>query len=114
MTADAAFAGARLTKGDPTRTVQNEAVRHKLLPAMLSKAQRLAEGQLQQFRQRGLATMGRQLDAEIARLEDLQVRNPHVRPEEIDALRQQRESLAAAIESTTLRLDAVRLVLRLK
>ncbi|MBE2283624.1 MAG: DEAD/DEAH box helicase family protein [Prosthecobacter sp.] len=114
LTADAAFAGARLTKGDPTRTVQNEAVRHKLLPAMLSKAQRLAEGQLQQFRQRGLATMGRQLDAEIARLEDLQVRNPHVRPEEIDALRQQRESLAAAIESTTLRLDAVRLVLRLK
>lgn len=114
LTADAAFSRARLTKGDPTRTVQNEAVRHKLLPAMLSKAQQLAEAQLQQFKQRGLATMERQLEAEIARLEDLQARNPHVRPEEIAALRQQRDSLATAIESTTLRLDAVRLVLRLK
>jgi hypothetical protein len=44
----------------------------------------------------------------------LQARNPHVRTEEIAALRDQRDALAAAIGSTTLRLDAVRLVLRLK
>ena len=58
--------------------------------------------------------MRKQMDEEIARLEDLQARNPHVRAEEITALREQRDALAAAIGSTTLRLDAVRLVLRLK
>jgi ATP-dependent helicase HepA len=114
LTADAAFSRAKLTSGDTTRTVQNEAMRHKLLPSMLSKAQQLAEAQLRQLKQRGLASMRKQLDAEIARLEDLQSRNPHVRLEEITALQQQRDSLASVIESTTPRLDAVRLVLRLK
>jgi ATP-dependent helicase HepA len=114
LTSDATFSRAKLTSGDPTRTVQNEVVRHKLLPAMLSKAQQLAEAQLRQLKQRGLASMRRQLDDEIARLEDLQSRNPHVRPEEITALQQQRDSLATVIESTSLRLDSVRLVLRLK
>lgn len=114
LTSDAAFSRAKLTSGDPTRTVQNEAVRHKLLPTMLSKAQQLAESQLQQLKQRGLTAMRKQLDDEIARLEDLQSRNPHIRLEEISALQHQRDSLASVIESTTLRLDAVRLVLRLK
>jgi ATP-dependent helicase HepA len=110
----ATFARAKLTAGDPVRTVQNEAVRHKLLPSMLGKAQQLAEVQLKTLKQRGLTAMRKHLDDEIARLEDLQSRNPHVRTEEITALQQQRDSLASAIESTTLRLDAVRLVLRLK
>lgn len=114
LTSDAAFSRAKLTPGDPTRTVQNDAVRHKLLPTMLSKAEQLAEAQLQQLKQRGLASMCKHLDDEVARLEDLQARNPHIRPEEIAALRDQRTALAAAIGSTVLRLDAVRLVLRLK
>jgi ATP-dependent helicase HepA len=58
--------------------------------------------------------MRKHLDDEIARLEDLQTRNPQVRPEEITAFCAQREALASAIQSTALRLDAVRLVLRLK
>lgn len=114
LTADPAFVRAKLTAGDPTRTVENEAVRHKLLPTMLAKAQQLAEGQLQQFKVRGIKAMQKQLDDEITRLEDLQARNPHIRPEEIAALRDQRQSLSAVIESTTLRLDAVRLLLRLR
>lgn len=114
LTTDPAFVRAKLTSGDPTRTVENEAVRHKLLPTMLAKAQQLAEGQLQQFKVRGIKAMQKQLDDEITRLEDLQARNPHIRPEEIAALRDQRQSLSAVIESTTLRLDAVRLLLRLR
>lgn len=114
LTADATFSSAKLTVGSPERTVQNEPVRHKLLPSMLSKAQQFAEQQLQSLKRRGVTTMRKQLDDEISRLEDLQTRNPHVRPEEIAALKQQRDALAAAIESTTVRLDAVRLVLRLK
>ncbi len=114
LTADPAFTRAKLTPADPTRTVENEAVRHKLLPSMLGKAQQFAETQLQALQQRALSAMRQQMDDEIARLEDLQSRNPHVRSEEIDALRHQREALATAIQSTTLRLDAVRLVLRLK
>ena len=114
LSADPAFTRARLSAGDPTRTVENEAVRHKLLPTMLGKAQQLAEAQLKTLQQRAASAMRKQMDEEIARLEDLQARNPHVRPEEITALRDQREALAAAISTSTLRLDAVRLVLRLK
>lgn len=114
VTTDAAFTRAKLTAGDPTRTVENSAVRHKLLPAMLEKAQQLAEAQLKALKQRGLAAMRKQLDEEIARLEDLQSRNPHVRPEEISALKEQREALAGVIGATGLRLDAVRLVLRMR
>lgn len=114
LTSDPAFVRAKLASGDPSRTVQNDAVRHKLLPMMLDKCQAMAEAQLKTLKQRGLAAMRKQMDEEIARLEDLQSRNPHVRPEEITALSGQRDALAAAIASTTLRLDAVRLVLRLK
>jgi ATP-dependent helicase HepA len=114
LTGDAAFTRAKLSAGDPKRTVENDTVRHKLLPGMLSKAEGLAEVQLKQFKKRGLASMRKHLDEEIARLEDLQSRNPHIRPEEITALTDQRAALTAAIESTTLRLDAVRLVLRLR
>lgn len=114
LSADAAFTRAKLTPGDPTRTVENETVRHKLLPTMLGKAQQLAEAQLKSLQQRATAAMRKQMDEEISRLEDLQARNPHVRPEEISALRDQRDALAAAIGATTVRLDAVRLVLRLR
>ena len=114
LTGDDAFTRAKLSAGDPKRTVENDTVRHKLLPGMLSKAEGLAEVQLKQFKKRGLASMRKHLDEEIARLEDLQSRNPHIRPEEITALTDQRDALTAAIESTTLRLDAVRLVLRLR
>ncbi|MBB5034415.1 helicase-related protein [Prosthecobacter vanneervenii] len=114
LSADAAFTRARLSPGDPTRTVENETVRHKLLPTMLGKAQQLAETQLKTLQQRAVTAMRKQLDEEISRLEDLQARNPHVRSEEITALRDQRDALAAAISASSLRLDAVRLVLRLK
>lgn len=114
LTSDASFTRAKLAAGDPKRTVENDVVRHKLLPAMLAKAQKLAEAHLQSLKQRGQATMRKQLDDEIARLEDLQSRNPHVRPEEISSMRQQRDALDAVISATQLRLDSVRLILRLK
>jgi ATP-dependent helicase HepA len=81
---------------------------------MLARAQKLAEKQLAALQKKALTAMRQQLDAEISRLEDLMSRNPHVRPEEVAALVDQRESLAAAIQSAVVRLDAVRLILRLK
>lgn len=81
---------------------------------MLGKAQQLAETQLKALQQRAIITMRKHLDEEIIRLEDLQSRNPHIRAEEISALSDQRDALTVAIESSALRLDAVRLVLRLK
>lgn len=114
ISADAAFARARLSSGDPSRTVENAAVRHKLFPAMLTKAQQMAEQQLHALKQRGLTAMTRHLDEEITRLEDLASRNSQVRPEEITALKEQRQALVSAIESTGLRLDALRLIVRLK
>jgi hypothetical protein len=38
--------------------------------------------------------------------------NDHVRPEELDALREQQAALSAAISAARLRLDTVRLIYR--
>ena len=54
-----------------------------------------------------------QLDDEIERLEDLRELNDHVRPEEIAAVAQQKADLVAALATTPLRLDAVRLIWRM-
>jgi ATP-dependent helicase HepA len=50
------------------------------------------------------------LSAEIARLEALARINPGVRAEELEALRDERERLLAALPTARPRLDALRLV----
>jgi ATP-dependent helicase HepA len=53
-----------------------------------------------------------QLQGEIERLEVLREINDHVRPAEIEAARQQKSELQAALAGSRLRLDAVRLIMR--
>jgi ATP-dependent helicase HepA len=80
---------------------------------MLSKAQALAGDRMKTLVADAAAAMNTQLAAEIERLETLRTINDHVRPEEIAALQQQKNELQSAIESARLRLDSLRLVLRL-
>ena len=112
QSADAQLAAAKLEKGDIFRLLDRGPMKQKLLPAMLAGAQAIAAKQLPALIQRATKEMSAQLDAEIERLETLRSINDHVRPEEIEMLRTQKAALAAAISTTRLRLDALRLILR--
>lgn len=57
--------------------------------------------------------MAAQLQDEIERLEALSEVNDHVTPEELAALRTQKDELHAAIASARLRMDALKLILRM-
>lgn len=108
---DAAYLQAKIEKGTPTRLLENAGIKRKIFPAMLGKARKLAEAEMQSLVTEATATMKAQLQAEIDRLEDLRQINDHVRPEEIDAVRTQMLSLEEALASARLRLDTLRLVL---
>jgi len=100
-----------LEKADVFRLLDRGAVKKKLLPAMLEKAQGFAAARMQAEVAAATVTMETSLQNEIDRLENLKAVNDHVRNEEIDALKTQKGELKAAIEAAHLRLDAVRLIL---
>jgi ATP-dependent helicase HepA len=111
-TEDEALSTAQLEKGDIFRLLDRGAVKKRLLPAMLAKAQELAAVRMQALVEGATRSMSGQLQAEIARLEDLSRLNDHVHPAEIAALREQQEALRTAIAGARLRLDALRLIFR--
>jgi len=112
-TDDDALAAAQFEKGDIFRLLDRGAVKKKLLPAMLAKAQALASERAQRLIEAASTAMTIQLRNEIERLEDLRQINDHVRPEEIAAARQQQTDLQTAIAAGRLRLDALRLIFRI-
>jgi ATP-dependent helicase HepA len=77
---------------------------------MLEKARALADAQGDALAEAATARARAALDAEIARLEALARVNPAVRPEEVQALREEREQLLAVLPQARPRLDALRLV----
>ena len=111
---DAGFSSARLEKGSPARLLENPAMKRKILPAMISKAQSMAAEETRALAGAATARMKEKLRDELNRLEDLRQINDHVRPEEIESLRSQMAALEAALSSARARLDAVRLVLQVK
>jgi ATP-dependent helicase HepA len=113
LTDDEEVAAAKLEKGDIFRLLDRGAVKKKLLPAMLENAQALATERSQRLIESANSAMTMQLRSEIERLEDLRQINDHVRPEEIEAVRQQQADLQAAITAARLRMDAVRLIFRI-
>jgi ATP-dependent helicase HepA len=113
LTEDEALAGASLEKGDVFRLLDRGAVRKKILPAMLAKAQEIANTKMALIVEGASRAMDSQVQGEIDRLEDLQQLNENVRPDEIDALRNHKEGLRAAIATARLRVDALRLIFRM-
>jgi ATP-dependent helicase HepA len=109
---DAALLAAKLQAGDIFRLLDKASVKKKLLPAMLAKAQLVASERMARIVEATRSAMELQLQDEIERLEDLAQINDHVRSEEIEAARKQKTDLSEAISSARLRLDAVRLILR--
>jgi ATP-dependent helicase HepA len=107
---DAAFAAAKLRRGDPAGLLRNEAVKRKVLPLMLERARELGLERSRGMIRDALDAMHAEMAAEIARLKDLAELNDHVRPEEITSLEDRTRELAAAIGAARVRIDAVRLV----
>jgi ATP-dependent helicase HepA len=112
LTAEAKLKRASLVKGDATGLLEKPVVRKKLLPAMLAEAERLATAAMEEATKEAATSMNRQLSDEIERLEDLAQVNPHVTPQEIEALKARKGELATAIAASRIRLDAVRLIFR--
>ncbi len=110
---DAELAGATLEKGNVFHLLDKGPVKKKVLPAMLAKAQELAAVKMAVLVEAAESRMRVQLQDEIDRLEALAEVNDHVRPSEIAAAKKQKSDLHDAITAARLRLDAVRLILRI-
>lgn len=102
-----------LEEGDISKLLDKGVVKRKLLPAMLEKTQTLGAEKMLEIVNEATVAMDTQLQKEIERLEDLRAINDHVRSEEIEARRKEKESLRSALASARLRLDAVRLIFRM-
>jgi ATP-dependent helicase HepA len=109
-TENTAFANPPLRRGDPASLLKNEAVKRKMLPAMLEKTRDLGGVKSQAVIEDALERMHREMAGEIARLRDLAEINDHIKPEEIAALEERELALADAIGNARVRLDAVRLI----
>jgi ATP-dependent helicase HepA len=109
---NAELANAVLEKGDIFRLLDRGVVRKKLLPAMLEKTKAIAAEKMQSVVDAAKIEMEGQLRQEIARLEDLREFNDHVRPEEIEALKQHLAALRGVLGEARVRVDAVRLIFR--
>ena len=104
------FSRPPLRRGDANGLLRNEKVKRVFLPAMLDHVRGLGAAESQTVIAEAMARMHGEMSAEIARLKDLAEVNDHIRPEEIAALEDRENQLAAAIGSARIRLDAVRLI----
>ena len=112
VTDDPDLASAVFQKGDVFRLLDRGAVKKKLLPAMLAKAQSIAAEKMGALIATARESMSARLQDEIDRLQDLSEINDHVRPAEIEAVRQQLAALTEALGAARLRVDALRLIFR--
>lgn len=90
-------------------TARKILVAHKdQLRAQIQAAEQAGLKQLPALQAAAVASVQQHLDAEILRLQALAEINANVRPDEIAALRQQKQGMLAAVERAKMRLDAVR------
>jgi len=90
--------------------LDNDAFVETMLPDMISSATEIAEKMGEQEIEKGLERMKRTLDHEINRLTALQKKNKDIRPDEIQAAIEERNTLSALIQKARVRLDAVQLI----
>ncbi len=70
----------------------------------------IASQQLPMFRNAAITSMHKELDGELQRLLDLKKRNPTIREEEVQALRTKISDLEMRLQSSTLKLSALRVI----
>jgi ATP-dependent helicase HepA len=80
------------------------------LKKQVQHIEEMASQQLPAFRQAAIASMHAELDGELQRLRTLQKRNPTIRDEEVQALRTKIFDLEKRLQSSTLKLSALRVM----
>jgi ATP-dependent helicase HepA len=90
--------------------LDNDVFVETMLPDMISSATEIAEKMGEQEIEKGLERMKRTLDHEINRLTALQKKNKDIRPDEIQAAVEERNTLSTLIKKARVRLDAVQLI----
>lgn len=96
----------------PYPLLSQPVIRQELIPELCSAAQQLAASRMATIVLEARQTMNDHLQHEIRRLRELQRVNRNVRPQEIEALVLQQESLDRHLAEARLRLDALRLIRR--
>jgi ATP-dependent helicase HepA len=109
---DEDFRQAKLTSGDVFALVDTPVFKKKHLPAMLAKSMEIAGSRKDSLIQSARQKASDQFNAEIERLRDLAELGHPVSPSEMEALESSKTALQAALAEATLRLDALKLVLR--
>ncbi|WP_262481378.1 hypothetical protein [Algoriphagus antarcticus] len=90
--------------------LENDVFVETMLPDMISSATEIAEEMGEQEIEKGLERMKHILDHEINRLTALQKKNKDIRPDEIQAAVEERNTLSGLIKKARVRLDAVQLI----
>ena len=112
FTDDQELATAHLEKDNIMRLLDKSVMKKKILPSMLEKALVLAGEKMKEITAPAMVAMTSQLQDEIERLKDLRQLNDHIRPDEINAAKNQKSELESALATARIRLDSVRLILR--
>ena len=99
-----------LRQGFMEDLLDNEVLMDTILPNMREKATERAENLGEREVAMGLARMRKTLDHEIQRLTDLQRKNKHIRPAEIQIAKEEKKELESLILDAKVRLDALQLI----
>jgi len=108
-----AYKTAKLRKGDVSKLLDKPVMKKKIMPTMLKKAEEIATARMAELVEAAKAAISARLDSEIERLEDLGKINDHVRSDEVEGLKKQKEDLLAAVAESRVRLDCLKLVLKM-
>ena len=103
---------AALQPGDARRLVSQEAFRRDLFPKMTTAAKDIAKRASAKPIQAARELAEETITSQIARLEDLAKRNPHVSASETEALKATLRETTQALSQARVRLDSIRLVFR--
>lgn len=100
----------KIIPGPIDSMLENETLTEVLLPNMITSATKHAEelGVREIFF--GVKKMETQLNHELERLEALQQKNNHIRPEEIELARSEKSALEKLMNNATVRMDAIQLI----
>ncbi len=99
-----------IVPGNIDPLLENDLFVETMLPEMISSASEIAEEMGEKEIEKGLDRLRRSLNHEINRLTALQEKNKDIRPEEIQAAVEERNTLFALIQKARIRLDSVQLI----
>ncbi len=99
-----------LQAGNPRRILSQESFRKELFPSMLTAATAVAERARKKPVEAAQELATTTITSQIARLEDLAKRNPHISKKEISALQQTLQETQENLSNARVRLDALRLI----